>query len=272
MSKERQFNKLLKQFYTSSNRNYLPWRKTHDPYKILISEVMLQQTQVSRVESKFEPFVERFPTVEILAKADLAEVLSRWSGLGYNRRAKYLHQCARKIVGKHNSQISKHISELIVLPGVGEATAGAIVVYAYNVAEIFIETNIRRAIIDYFFSDKNAVHDKHIKLILKDVIDRNNPREWYWSLVDYGASLGKVKNNPNKKSVHYTKQTLFLGSKRQVRGSVIKLLVQDIIISEDNLKRSIEGDQKYLKEVLKELVSEGLIDKSGQKYRLSTGR
>ena len=142
-----------------------------DRYTILISEVMLQQTQVDRVAPKFEAFIEAFPTVQALAQAEFKTVLGYWSGLGYNRRALWLQQAAKEIVEKYAGKVPQTISELSKLKGIGHNTAAAICAYAFNQPVVFIETNIRAVFIHHFFADRADVADSELLPIIADHVD-----------------------------------------------------------------------------------------------------
>lgn len=214
-------------FYRHSSRK-LPWRNTKKPYRILVSEIMLQQTQVSRVLEKYPVFLKKFPTIKKLSSVSLAEVLRIWQGMGYNRRARYLHEAAQTITQKHHGHIPKTEKELRALPGVGHYTANAILAFTNNEPTIFIETNIRRVFIHHFFSKRKNVSDAKILLLVKQTIDKTNPREWYYALMDYGSHLPKVtKINSNTQSKHYVKQSKFKGSLRELRGKIIQSLSKE---------------------------------------------
>ena len=204
----------------------MSWRQTNDPYKIFLSEVMLQQTQVDRVKEKYQQFVKAFPTVQKLAQAEFSQVLALWSGLGYNRRALWLHQAAKIVVEKYHSEFPDGVDLLDELPGIGSHTAGAIVAFAFNKPAVFIETNIRSVFIHEFFHDKKNIDDKQILSLIQETLYSNNPQKWYWALMDYGAVLKKQEKNPSRKSKHYAKQSQFEGSNRQLRGKILRLLIQ----------------------------------------------
>lgn len=205
---------------------------------------MLQQTQVPRVKEKYKEFLKAFPTVCALAKAPLVDVLRHWSGLGYNRRGKYLHDAARIIVAKHARRVPSLYGELVELPGVGDYTARAVRVFAFNEPDILIETNVRAALIHSFFppplkprtSDVlgcgEKVLDRDILPILENVAKGQDPREWNWALMDYGAHIKKLYGNPARRSKHYTKQSRFEGSLRQARGAILKALTQETSLRE----------------------------------------
>ncbi len=237
----------------------LPWRRTDNPYKIVVSEIMLQQTQVARVVTKYEEFITAFPDIESLAEAPLHAVLTVWQGLGYNRRALSLKKMAEAIVSLHDGKIPTDVSRLTTLPGIGRATAHAICAFAFNQPVIFIETNIRTAFIHHFFSTKEEVKDREITPLVVQTIDRENPRRWYNALMDYGAALKKEYPNPGRKSAHYKRQSPFEGSRRQVRGAILSTLVETISISRDELAAALPFDEELIHSVLSQLEREGLI-------------
>lgn len=220
----KKFRSLVWKYWRREGRHTLPWRKTNDPYKILVSEVMLQQTQVSRVLEKYKSFVRKFPTTRALARASLAEILKEWSGLGYNRRAKFLRDATREIVEKHGGRVPKDKAALRALSGVGEYTAAAICVFAYDASDVLVETNIRTAIMHHFFPNNTRVHDTSVRAIAEMLARGQKQREWHAALMDYGAHLKASGVRLNKKSAHYTKQKAFKGSLREVRGAVLREL------------------------------------------------
>lgn len=211
--------------YDAFGRHDLPWRATRDPYRVLVSEVMLQQTQVSRVKPKYEEFVRAFPDARALAAAPFADVLRVWQGLGYNRRAKALKQIAEVVVAKHGGEVPATMEELTALPGVGRATAGQVLAFAFGIGVPFIETNIRAVFLHEFFADAADVPDAAILPLVEATLDRERPREWYWALLDYGAYLKATVPNPSRRSRHHARQGRFEGSNRQLRGRLLAELV-----------------------------------------------
>ena len=229
-----QFQEIVWDYYSRHGRD-LPWRQpeadgTFDAYKIVVSELMLQQTQVTRVIPKFEQFIAAFPTFRDLAAAPLSEVLKLWSGLGYNRRAQYVWQAARQIVSEYKGRVPADLGALVRLPGIGPNTAAAIAVYAFGLPAVFVETNIRTVYIYHFFPDAESVADGDVISLVGQTIDTNNPREWYWALMDYGTMLKTTVGNASRSSRQYTRQSLFAGSVRQLRGSVLRLLVDGPVL------------------------------------------
>jgi len=219
-----EFIDIIYTFYRQ-NKRLFAWRDVENPYYVLISEVMLQQTQTHRVVDKFNQFIELFPTVEVLAAAPLGAVLAAWQGLGYNRRAKFLHQAAQRIVAQHHGVVPVNQEDLVLLDGIGPATAASIAAFAYNQPTIFIETNIRAVYIHHFFRGQEKVHDRDLLPLISASLDHQNPRQWYYALMDYGVMLKKMHKNPSRKSVHHTIQSRFEGSSRQVRGAIVRVLI-----------------------------------------------
>lgn len=210
------FRKEVLNHWKRHGRHDLPWRQTTDPYHILVSEIMLQQTQVDRVIPKYQAFLKRFPSFRSLARAGTADVLRMWQGLGYNRRALMLQRCAQIIVGDQEAEL---------LPGIGPYTAGAILAFAYNSAVPMIETNIRRIYLHHYFPGQEGIGDDQLLPIVERTLDRRNPRRWYSALMDYGTALAASVPNPNRRSRHYTRQSKFEGSRRQLRGQVLRALL-----------------------------------------------
>jgi A/G-specific adenine glycosylase len=203
----------------------LPWRRTRDPYEILVSEVMLQQTQVARVLGKYSEFLASFPTVDSLAAAPIADILAVWSGLGYNRRALSLQRAAALVVAEYGGAFPESLEDLRRLPGVGASTAAALSAFAFGRPHPFIETNIRSAFIHFFFPGSTAVHDGDILPLVDRTLDRANPREWFYALMDYGVWVKKTFGNPNRRSRHYTAQPPLAGSRRELRAQIVRALL-----------------------------------------------
>lgn len=275
----REFIETVWAHYDQAGRHDLPWRLAeangaHNPYKIWLSEIMLQQTQVPRVRPKFAAFLNQFPDVATLAQAPLSDVLVAWSGLGYNRRAKFLWQAAQNIQSNFDGHFPQTKEELVSLPGIGANTAGAILAYAYNQPVIFIETNIRSVFIYHFFADEEQVSDKQLEPLLQEAMDLvatdkgRSPRLWYWALMDYGTHLKQQAGNAARRSKHYTKQSTFEGSRRQLRGKVLKLLGEQGIQEFSALQDSIPDDR--LQSVLNDLAAEGFVQSDSNRYQLAS--
>lgn len=263
--REESFKKTVWNFYHTYKRN-LPWRETTDPYHILVSEIMLQQTQVARVLIKYPQFIHTFPSLQKLAQSSVKDVLRMWQGMGYNRRALYLREAARIIAQKYKGIIPDDCSLLDALPGIGQATSASIVVFTFNKPIVFIETNIRRVFIHHFFADADEVRDKEILPLVKQTLDYKYPRNWYFALMDYGSYLGKTLVNPNRKSSHYTAQSAFEGSRRQLRGNMIRLFLNESHLIKTDIYKKLKKDKKAIDLALNQLVQEGFIKQQGESY------
>lgn len=265
------FSDMILSYYQQYGRD-LPWRRTTDPYSILVSEIMLQQTQVERVAPKFILFIEKFPTIESLASAPLSEVLSAWSGLGYNRRAINLQKAAIILRDEYGGSVPDNPDILARLPGIGKATAAAICAYAFNMPVVYIETNIRRICIHYFFQDQNDIPDTEILPIIHAALSPDNPREWYSALMDYGTYLKKRLPNPNRRSTHYTRQAPFDGSDRKIRGQALRLLLDRKKINKSSfisaLNASNEIEDGRIEKVLNDLEKEGFVREEAGVYSI----
>ncbi|MEI8224218.1 MAG: A/G-specific adenine glycosylase [bacterium] len=260
--KKEGFQNSIWAYYNTHSRSDLPWRKNTAPYAVWISEVMLQQTQVDRVVSFFKQWMKQFPTIKKLAQANQVELLRAWKGLGYNSRALRLKRAAEMIVRHHKGVFPKTYEAILELPGIGPYTAGAISAFAYNQSVTMVETNIRRVYLHHFFKDQANIHDKELLEIISQTVDQENPREWYWALMDYGSHLGKTIPNPNKKSRHYTIQKKFKGSDREIRGKVLELLLNKKKQSIERLGiqlQEITSDSERIEKIIDQLDHEGFL-------------
>jgi len=253
-----EFQQMVLSYYNNYGRE-MAWRDTTDPYLILVSEIMLQQTQVERVKIKFPEFIEAFPDFAALAAAPLDNVLSVWQGMGYNRRAIALQKCAIRVINEYNGILPADVDLLATFPGIGRATASSIAAFAFNLPVVFIETNIRRVFIHFFFSGTDTVSDADLLPIVEKSLCKENPRVWYWALMDLGSALKKTVPNPNRRSVHYSKQSPFEGSDREIRGTIIRMLLSDPGMSEKQLLAIRIDDPARIKKILAALISEGFI-------------
>ncbi|MGE0009773.1 MAG: A/G-specific adenine glycosylase [Candidatus Babeliales bacterium] len=263
----KQFRTIIWDHYNASKREFA-WRTTSDPYHILVSEIMLQQTQTHRVAPKYDAFLKRFPNFSNLAQAPLADVLCMWQGLGYNRRAKSLHNACKEIVTKYNGIFPHEPEELIALPGIGPYTAHAVCTFAFNKPHVFIETNIRTVFIHFFFQKKDKISDKELMPFIKEALDSSNPREWYYALMDYGVLLKSHMINPSRKSKHHAVQSKFEGSDRQIRGAIIRLLTESVAISYETIIMNINKEEERVKKILYQLCKEEMIIKQSNIFRL----
>ena len=283
MTREAQFRRVVWGYYRERGRHALPWRNISKPlptgrlaYQILVSEIMLQQTQVDRVLPFYNAFIRRFPNAKKLARASLSSVLRAWQGLGYNRRAKMLHLAAKDIAARG---FPKTVPELERLPGVGHYTARAVAAFAFNADVVMVETNIRTAIIHNFFLKRktngtpiygSAVSDREIGEILERVLPKGHARKWYWALMDYGAHLKRSGVALNGQSSHYTKQSKFEGSARQARGAILRALARRSATEAALLKTFPPKRAPQVRRALIALSAEGLIEKTGRTYCLAS--
>lgn len=263
------FQKKIYAYYNSHGRD-LPWRRTSDPYHILVSEIMLQQTQVDRVIGKYVQFIKTFPTIQSLAKSPVEKVLKAWQGLGYNRRALMVQKCAQHIVQKHRGVVPNDPQKLVDLPGIGKATAAAICVYAFHQPLVYIETNIRSLFIHEFFADSTTVTDEQLLPLIQQTLDAKQPFAWYSALMDYGTHIKKSMPNPSRRSARHTKQSRFEGSDRQIRGRVIKLLLARKKLSFNKINAEIKTEPDRLHKIILGLATEGFIKHSQKSYAIDS--
>ncbi len=264
----RAFQKLIYHYYQEHGRTF-PWRTTHNPYHILVSEIMLQQTQTERVIRKYELFINCFPDFSSLARAPLREILRVWHGLGYNRRAIALKRIAETVMSEFHGNLPSSPETLMTLPGIGRATASAICAFAFNQPVVFIETNIRRVFIHHFFQNRNGINDTEILPLVEKTLDISNPRKWYFALMDYGVMVKKERQNPNRKSAHYQKQSPFEGSNRQIRGMILRALTMEAWISQREIVERLGIDPERVKKNLIQLQKEGFIRKKRSRFTIA---
>lgn len=251
-----------------AHRRDLPWRRTRDPYAILVSEVMLQQTQVMRVVPKYEAFLAAFPDVEALASAPLDELLRVWSGLGYNRRAINLKRAAEGIVAEHGGRVPDTLEGLTALPGIGHATAGQVLAFAFDLGVPFIETNVRSVYLHEFFGDAEDVPDAAILPIVEATMPAEGAREWFWALMDYGTHLKTTLPNPSRRSRHHVRQGRFEGSSRQLRGRLLVALAEQGGLSADELAGVVRFEPERVALALAALQSEGFVVSEDDRWRI----
>jgi len=245
------------------HRRELPWRETRDPYAIVVSEVMLQQTQVPRVTAKYTEFLSAFPDFALLAAAPLAAVLEAWSGLGYNRRALNLKRLAETVVDDHGGLLPRDTAALETLPGIGHATAAAVATYAFGAFAPFIETNVRAVYLHHFFADAEKVPDRELMPLVERTWDREDPREWGYALMDYGSHLKRALPNPSRRSSHHVRQSRFEGSDRQARGAFLRALVRAGTSSTGDLAEDAGVDLPRADRLLADLEREGFVTRDG---------
>ncbi|WP_139653353.1 adenine glycosylase [Raoultibacter phocaeensis] len=247
----------------------LPWRNIDDAYAVLVSEVMLQQTQVVRVLKHWERFLALFPTPDALAAADTAMVLEQWQGLGYNRRALALKRTAEQCSVRFGGALPETYDELIELPGIGAATAAGVMAFAYNKPSVYLETNVRTVFLHELFPDAESVSDKELRPLVEATCSADNPRAWYYALLDWGAHLKQVTVNPSRRSAHYTRQSAFTGSRRQKRAELLRCVLAEPGIAPDVLFDRLDGfereagrgsaDRAEYDSILADMLAEGFF-------------
>ena len=218
----------------------LPWRCIDDPYAVLVSEVMLQQTQVARVEKHWTRFLGLFPTIDALAAAGTADVLAQWQGLGYNRRALALKRAAEVCAAERGGKIPDTAEELEALPGIGPATAAGVMAFAYNRPSVYIETNVRTVFLHELFPACDKVSDRQLAPLVAATCPEDDARAWYYALLDYGAHLKTLVANPSRRSAHYTRQSAFEGSRRQKRAELVRIVLAEPGIGADELAERLD--------------------------------
>lgn len=270
---KRQFNKILFAWHKKHYRE-MPWRNTHDPYEILVSEIMLQQTQVDRVRKKYAEFIKKFPRAEVLARAPLREVLRTWSGLGYNRRAKYLHECAKELARVYGGKFPQTFDELVRLPGIGRSTAGALLAFSFGADTPMIDTNIRRILIRVFFSTKDAPKkfptDKELYAFAVSLIPKGKGRMWNYAMLDLGASLCTARNHSDacpllplhgkvSDFVYKKPQKKFKDSRRYYRGQIMKFLTKGHSLRVSQLPKLLGKTAGEISPIIEGLHRERLV-------------
>lgn len=263
----RKFRSTVMKYYRQSGRKY-PWRETSDPYRILVSELMLQQTQTERVIPKYQSFIEALPSIHHVAACNTDEILRLWSGLGYYRRALNLKRAAQQIRDDFQGTFPQTRAELEGLAGVGSYTAGAICNFAFNRAEAIIETNIRTVFLHLFLPKGTAVNDREILELVRESMDLENPKEWFYALMDLGAVIKRIRPKVNHRSAHHSVQSKFKGSHRQKRASVLRTLTTELSLTVSTTAKALGVDTLYAKQILDELQAEGFLAYSGRAYKL----
>ena len=251
----------------------LPWRNIDDPYAVLVSEVMLQQTQVSRVLGYWPRFLETFPTCEALAKAPTSQVLGAWQGLGYNRRALALQRAAQECVAANGGTLPQGTEDLLALPGIGPATAAGVRAFAHNLPGVYLETNVRTVFLHLLFPEMEKVTDKALGPYVDAVCPPRNARAWYYALLDFGAHLKTQVGNPSRRSAHYSRQSTFEGSRRQKRANLLRVVLESPGITLAQAKERLDAvevaegreavDEALFASVVESLVAEGFFPREG---------
>ena len=238
----------------------LAWRYIDDAYAVLVSEIMLQQTQVSRVEKYWPRFLKTFPALDALASADTSLVLEHWQGLGYNRRALALKRTAEECALRFEGELPRTYEELLKLPGIGPATAGGVMAFAYQKPALYLETNVRTVFLHELFPHEEGVSDKTLEPLVLETCSKEDPRGWYYALLDYGAYLKTIMPNPSRRSKHHSKQSAFEGSKRQKRAELVRIVLGAPGISATEAKRALdEFEQEKGRSAITEDLFQSLI-------------
>lgn len=246
----------------SIHKRDLPWRRTHDPYRIMVSEVMLQQTQVLRVIPKYAEFIETFPTVFDLAISSPAQVLRVWKGMGYNRRALYLYKAANVIINEYRGIFPKSEQELAKLPGLGTYTARAILVFAYKQEVPLVDTNIRQIITHFFFNDEPQ-KESVIEEAARKLVPAGKSWQWHQALMDY-AALELRNKQINKYTNKQMNKIPFRESNRFYRGRIIDRLRESDIAQKKLIKELEKQYTKpavFFRPIIAGLLKDGLIEK-----------
>lgn len=254
-----------------------PWRHTHDPYEILVSEVMLQQTQATRVVVYYETWLERFPTLDALAVAPLEAVLHSWQGLGYNRRALALKRLAEQLAEAGSAELPRAEADLLALPGIGPATAAGIRAFAYGEPAAYLETNVRSVVLHELFADADDVPDKLIAPLVAQAAQAAEetgatPRTWNYALLDYGTHLKRTLPNPSRRSAHHTRQSRFEGSRRQLRARLLRLVMGDPGRTAEEYAADLEASGTASHDVcqlLGELAAEGFLAREEDRFTIA---
>ncbi len=252
----------------------LPWRNIDDPYGVLVSEVMLQQTQVARVLRYWDRWMDLFPTVDALAAADTAAVLDAWQGLGYNRRALALKRACEQCAAEREGHLPQTADELVKLPGIGPATAAGVVAFAFNRFAVYLETNVRSVFLHELFPEDEGVSDAQLVPYVADTCPDEGARGWYYALLDYGADLKGRVANPSRRSRHYARQSAFEGSRREKRSFILKcVLAAPAGIVVDEVRRLLDAHEReagrdavecaLFDSILSDLEREGFFRRAG---------
>jgi A/G-specific adenine glycosylase len=266
----------------------LPWRRTTDPYSVLVSEMMLQQTQVARVVPYYERWLEEFPTLEALAAAPLAAVLARWQGLGYNRRALALKRLAEQLSAETTvgcvAELPSDHARLLSLPGVGPSTASGVLAFAFGVPAVYLETNVRSVFLHELLADRDDVSDSELRPLVATAAEEAerqgiDPRSWNWALLDYGAHLKRTLPNPSRRSSHHTRQSKFEGSDRQKRARLLRAVMSspgmsaedyagELAVREVSEGREAPSAQEALR-LIEGLVADGFLARVGDRFTIA---
>jgi A/G-specific adenine glycosylase len=271
-------------WYEQNGRHSLPWRQTKDPYRILVSELMLQQTQVSRVIPKYNAFLKSYPTLKHLAKAQRAEVLQHWQGLGYNNRAIRFHTLAKAV-----SKLPDSRDELLKLPGIGPYTAGAIMIFAHNAPDLSVDVNVERVLKRVFWPPEVMPARKDVDVLALNIITQSKaPHAWHCAIMDLGSAICTARapkcmtcpllkhcktRGVRPEELKTPKQSKFLGSTRWWRGQILKAVLKGPVPAQHLMHKIKETpdaqDQDRYEQAIAAMLSEGIIIRENKRFRLA---
>ncbi len=250
----RRFRRKILSYYKTHGRD-LPFRRTTDSYKIAVAEIMLQQTQVDRVVPKYLAWTKKWPDWKTLAKATNRELLTMWSGLGYNRRALYLGRMAKEIVERYDGAMPQDQAALSALPGIGPYTSRAILIFAFNKPLVTIDTNIRRVLIAEL-DLPHSISARELESIALHVLPQRRSRDWHNALMDYGATHMTARKSGVKP---LSRQSKFEGSLRQIRGEIIRQLTTKKRVSLASVAKKLGRTMEDVQKAAKGLEKEGVV-------------
>ena len=276
--------------WSGRTRRDLPWRRTRDPWAVLVSELMLQQTQVARVVPKFGAFLDRFPTVAACAEAPAADVVRLWAGLGYNRRALNLHAAARACVERHGGRLPATLAELQALPGIGPYTARAVLAFAYEQEVAVLDTNAARVLARW---EGRRLGPKEAQAAADEAVPPGQGWAWNQAMLDLGATVctkriarcdacpvashcawhlaGHPLPDPSDGSAGTSgRQSVFEGSDRQGRGRLVDALRAGTVADADlAAAMGWPDDPVRAERVARTLIADGLAEVGpGDRWRL----
>lgn len=252
----RQFQRRIFAWHQRHGCPDFPWRRQPTPYRVLVAEVMLQQTQVARVEPKYREFLRRYPTLMTLAKANTAELLRLWSGLGYNRRALLLRECAREVIIRHDGRLPAEVTRLEALPAIGPYTARALAIFAHNADDVCMDTNVRRVLI-HELGLPHHIGPRQLETIARQVLPLGRAREWHNALMDYGRLVATSRVTGVKS--RGAKSGTFVGSRRYYRGQIMKLLTRRVRAALPTIAREFQIPLSKLRAIIAGLLHDGLV-------------